>query len=129
MGSSPTDDISANSVGVCSQTSANAQWQCYGDSWWDLDSVPIPWRGQALQVSNLPALIVGVDEVCGKHSLFSGRDSRLRKNIFERSHADLRGYGATVARVTPDHKVGSSNLSGLIRHVGAVCNSIACECH
>ena len=24
------------------------------------------------------------------------------------------GYGATVARVTPDHKVGSSNLSGLI---------------
>ena len=25
-----------------------------------------------------------------------------------------RGYGATAARVTPDHKVGSSNLSGLI---------------
>ena len=26
-----------------------------------------------------------------------------------------RGYGATAARVTPDHKVGSSNLSGLIK--------------
>ena len=26
----------------------------------------------------------------------------------------MRGYGATAARVTPDHKVGSSNLSGLI---------------
>ena len=38
----------------------------------------------------------------------------MRKTIFERSHVDLRGYGATVARVTPDHKVGSSNLSGLI---------------
>ena len=25
------------------------------------------------------------------------------------------GYGATAARVTPDHKVGSSNLSGLIK--------------
>jgi hypothetical protein len=25
-----------------------------------------------------------------------------------------RGYGATVARLTPDQKVGSSNLSGLI---------------
>ena len=27
-----------------------------------------------------------------------------------------RGYGATVARLTPDQKVGSSNLSGLILH-------------
>ena len=25
-----------------------------------------------------------------------------------------RGYGATVARLTPDQKVGSSNLSALI---------------
>jgi hypothetical protein len=25
-----------------------------------------------------------------------------------------RGYGATAARLTPDQKVGSSNLSGLI---------------
>jgi hypothetical protein len=35
-----------------------------------------------------------------------------------------RGYGATAARLTPDQKVGSSNLSGLkfvvfvLRHVG-----------
>ena len=27
-----------------------------------------------------------------------------------------RGYGATAARLTPDQKVGSSNLSGLICH-------------
>ena len=26
-----------------------------------------------------------------------------------------RGYGATAARLTPDQKVGSSNLSGLTR--------------
>ena len=26
----------------------------------------------------------------------------------------MRGYGATVARLTPDQKVGSSNLSALI---------------
>ena len=28
-----------------------------------------------------------------------------------------RGYGATAARLTPDQKVGSSNLSGLIHAV------------
>ena len=34
------------------------------------------------------------------------------------------GYGATAARVTPDQKVGRSNLSGLIL------NSLAsCNCH
>ena len=27
-----------------------------------------------------------------------------------------RGYGATAARLTPDQKVGSSNLSALITH-------------
>ena len=27
---------------------------------------------------------------------------------------DKRGYGATAARLTPDQKVGSSNLSGLM---------------
>ena len=81
--------------------------------------MPIPWRAQALRASNLPALIVGVDEVCGKHRLFIGRDSRLRRIIFERSYVILRGYGATAARVTPDHKVGSSNLSGLIHGVHA----------
>ena len=27
---------------------------------------------------------------------------------------DRRGYGAMAARLTPDQKVGSSNLSGLI---------------
>ena len=32
------------------------------------------------------------------------------------------GYGATAARLTPDQKVGSSNLSGLIRDSLAVCN-------
>ena len=74
VGSSPTDDISADNAGVCSQTSANAQWQCYGDSWWGLGSVPIPWRAQVFQDSNLSALIVGGDEVCGKHRLFIGRD-------------------------------------------------------
>ena len=31
----------------------------------------------------------------------------------ERRSGASRGYGATAARVTPDHKVGSSNLSGL----------------
>ena len=37
-----------------------------------------------------------------------------------------RGYGATVARLTPDPKVGSSNLSGLIssRRIVASCLSI-----
>ena len=30
------------------------------------------------------------------------------------STKDIRGYGATVARLTPDQKVGSSNLSALI---------------
>ena len=29
-------------------------------------------------------------------------------------HLLLKGYGATAARLTPDQKVGSSNLSGLI---------------
>ena len=28
-------------------------------------------------------------------------------------HLLLKGYGATAARLTPDQKVGSSNLSGL----------------
>ena len=32
------------------------------------------------------------------------------------------GYGATAARLTPDRKVGSSNLSGLIRDSLAVCH-------
>ena len=31
-----------------------------------------------------------------------------------RSSLVSRGYGATAARLTPDQKVGSSNLSGLI---------------
>ena len=41
------------------------------------------------------------------------------------SNSDVRvhfihwGYGATVARLTPDQKVGSSNLSGLIAMVYA----------
>ena len=30
------------------------------------------------------------------------------------SHFYQRGYGATVARLTPDQKVGSSNLSALM---------------
>ena len=34
--------------------------------------------------------------------------------IVKRSIGGKWGDGATVARVTPDHKVGSSNLSGLI---------------
>ena len=42
------------------------------------------------------------------------------------------GYGATAARVTPDHKVGSSNLSGLIHAIsGRACGSLAtapCTC-
>ena len=50
-----------------------------------------------------------------------------------------RGYGATAARLTPDQKVGSSNLSGLkfvvsvLRHVGvcvATCrHDDACVAH
>ena len=32
------------------------------------------------------------------------------------------GYGATAARLTPDRKVGSSNLSGLIWDSLALCN-------
>ena len=37
-----------------------------------------------------------------------------------------RGYGATAARVTPDHKVGSSNLSGLIHAIsGHACGTLA----
>ena len=39
--------------------------------------------------------------------------------IVKRSKVGMWGYGATVARVTPDHKVGSSNLSGLISGVAA----------
>ena len=35
------------------------------------------------------------------------RDGAARQVIFQ------RGYGATVARLTPDQKVGSSNLSAL----------------
>ena len=31
-----------------------------------------------------------------------------------------RGYGATAARLTPDQKVGSSNLSALISLLGAM---------
>ena len=34
-----------------------------------------------------------------------------------------RGYGATVARLTPDQKVGSSNLSAL------TCESVRVLCH
>ena len=33
------------------------------------------------------------------------------------------GYGATAARLTPDQKVGSSNLSGLICHTLAAMES------
>ena len=33
-----------------------------------------------------------------------------------------RGYGATAARLTPDQKVGTSNLSGLIFDSLALCN-------
>ena len=32
----------------------------------------------------------------------------------EQTHFGRRGYGATAARLTPDQKVGSSNLSALI---------------
>ena len=45
-------------------------------------------------------------------------------NMFDRSSGRLRGYGATAARVTPDHKVGSSNLSGLIDCVSAAHGSL-----
>ena len=37
-----------------------------------------------------------------------------------------RGYGATAARLTPDQKVGSSNLSGLICHTLAAMASTLC---
>ena len=36
-----------------------------------------------------------------------------------RAYGRLRGYGATAARLTPDQKVGSSNLSGLISFADA----------
>ena len=36
---------------------------------------------------------------------------KLFKHIDDNS---MRGYGATAARLTPDQKVGSSNLSALI---------------
>ena len=35
------------------------------------------------------------------------------------SSLPLRGYGATAARLTPDQKVGRSNLSGLISFADA----------
>ena len=38
----------------------------------------------------------------------------MHKFIVKRSTGGMWGDGATAARVTPDHKVGSSNLSGLI---------------
>ena len=33
--------------------------------------------------------------------------------------ATVRGYGATAARLTPDQKVGNSNLSALIANAAA----------
>ena len=40
----------------------------------------------------------------------------LRTNAkeFAETHVSHWGYGATAARLTPDQKVGSSNLSALI---------------
>ena len=35
-----------------------------------------------------------------------------------------RGYGATAARLTPDQKVGSSNLSGLICYCSLFCGCV-----
>ena len=39
-------------------------------------------------------------------------------------NSSARGYGATAAHLTPDQKVGSSNLSGLI--LLALCMAYAC---
>ena len=110
---------------MCSQTSAIAQWQCYSDSWKNIDCLSIPYGAQALRDSNLLAFILGVNEMYGKHRLLIRRDLRVLNFIVRRSRAATRGYGATVARVTPDHKVGSSNISGLISQLCVVCDNTA----
>ena len=40
--------------------------------------------------------------------------ARCAREVRSGGEGKQRGYGATVARLTPDQKVGSSNLSALI---------------
>jgi hypothetical protein len=47
--------------------------------------------------------------------------------MFLASHMLLRGYGATAARLTPDQKVGSSNLSVLTIALAATPNPAQTE--
>ena len=54
----------------------------------------------------------GSQHVVAKGPLFA-RDPELQEHDAAWAIADKRGYGATVARLTPDQKVGSSNLSAL----------------
>ena len=44
------------------------------------------------------------------------RELQRHRNAFLQPDYCTRGYGATAARLTPDQKVGSSNLSGLNFH-------------
>ena len=51
----------------------------------------------------------------------------LRRSNVSASGFREGGYGATAARVTPDHKVGSSNLSGLILYARGTPQSHPCQ--
>ena len=51
---------------------------------------------------------------------------RASKHLFH-SHGRRRGYGATGARLNPDHKAGSSNLSALILTIVFDANATYCS--
>ena len=46
-------------------------------------------------------------------------DEQWAEACFPGASTSTRGYGATAARLTPDQKVGTSNLFGLIEHFPA----------
>ena len=63
---------------------------------------------------------------CSVPPIVSSRAQELAQiEIFPAGNKQHRGYGATAARLTPDQKVGSSNLSALI-HLLDLSSSVCC---
>ena len=61
-----------------------------------------------------------MDNICMTHTLKCSSSNLVDTILFTcELFFHHRGYGATAARLTPDQKVGSSNLSALIANASA----------
>ena len=84
-----------------------------------------PTRLATVELESTPLDRSGKLSMCGEHFVYvSFQMAAMTRGILPRQAScrlllrhgavDIWGYGAMAARLTPDQKVGSSNLSGLI---------------